>query len=481
MLQQYSKRILNPLLRTMAYQVPKIMTGSLKENDPEMYNLIKLEEKRQKEAIILIASENFAPHAAFECTGSVLSNKYSEGYPGARFYGGNQYIDQIENLCRNRALEAFKLKKEEWGTNVQSFSGSPANFAVYNALLEPYQRILYLDLPHGGHLSHGHQTATKKISATSKYFTAMAYQQEKNTGLIDYKQMEILANAFKPHILLAGASSYSRLIDYERMRKIADKNGSLLMADMAHIAGLVAADVIPSPFKYCDIVTTTTHKTLRGPRGSIIFFRKGVKNVDKSGKKIMWDLESKINASVFPSLQGGPHNHTIAAIATILKSATTPEYKEYQQHVLKNTQVLAKGLMKRGYNLVSNGTDNHLVLVDLASKGCDGARAEKVLEKCNIIINKNTTPSDTSAVVPNGIRLGTPAMTTRGFDEGEWEKVVEFIDRGITITSKLTKKFGKHKLAEFDEKLKSDSEGIKEIETLKNEITKFCNQFPAML
>jgi len=464
-------------LRTLAYAVPSMMTASLQETDPELSKIIDQEQQRQKDCIIMIASENFAAHSILQCTGSVLSNKYSEGYPAARFYGGNQYIDQVENLCRSRALDAFRLNPEEWGVNVQSLSGSPANFAVYNGILEPGDRILSMDLPSGGHLSHGYQTPTKKVSATSKYFTSLPYQLDKKTGLINYKQMEELAEVYRPKLILAGASSYPRLIDYQRMKKLAMKHNSYLIADMAHIAGLVAAGLIPSPFEYCDVVTTTTHKTLRGPRGALIFFRKGVRKMDKKGKPIMWNLESKINSSVFPSLQGGPHNHTIAGIATALKQAQSPEYRFYQEQVLKNCQVLADQLIKRGYKLVSDGTDNHLVLVDLNPKGVDGARVEKVLEKCNIITNKNTIPSDTSAVVPHGLRLGTPAMTTRGLTEEDWVTVVDFMDRGVEIAKKVTEKYGKHKLAEFQGKLQADSAALSEIEDIKTKVTEFCHKF----
>lgn len=311
-----------------------------------------------------------------EALGSVMSNKYSEGYPGARYYGGNEFIDQAEFLCQQRALEAYRLDPAEWGVNVQMLSGSPANFAVYTALLDVHDRIMGLDLPHGGHLSHGYATPTKKISMVSKYFESIPYRLNEETGRIDYDECEKFANRIRPKILIAGTSAYSRLIDYGRMRQIADQCGAYLLADMAHISGLVAGGVIPSPFEYADVVTTTTHKSLRGPRGSMIFFRKGQRSVDKKGNPINYDLEAKINAAVFPGLQGGPHNHTITALAVALKQAQAPEFRAYQEQVVKNAAALGENLASKGFNLVSGGTDNHLLLLDLKSKGVTGGKAE---------------------------------------------------------------------------------------------------------
>jgi glycine hydroxymethyltransferase len=370
----------------------------------------------------LIPSENFVSASVMEAVGSVMTNKYSEGYPGARYYGGNEFIDQAENLCRERALAAFRLDPEQWGVNVQPLSGSPANFQVYTALLNPHDRIMGLDLPHGGHLSHGFSTPTKKISATSIFFEQMPYRLNESTGIIDYETLEKTAALFRPKILIAGASAYTRHYDYPRMRAIADSVNAYLLADMAHISGLVAADLVPSPFDHADVVTTTTHKSLRGPRGAMIFFRKGERGRTKKGEPILYDLEERINFAVFPGLQGGPHNHTISGLACALKQvcsfkaaarlcrlsapchadlciqavvsivvrssasvasidqrgvcvqAQGPEFRAYQEQVLRNAQALAEGMQSHGYDLVSGGTDNHIVLTDLRGNGVDGAR-----------------------------------------------------------------------------------------------------------
>ena len=302
-----------------------------------------------------------------------------------------------------------------------------------------------LDLPHGGHLSHGYQTPTKKISAISKYFETLPYRLDESTGLIDYVKLEELAMLYRPRIIIAGTSAYSRLIDYKRMRQIADNVGAYLLTDMAHISGLVAGKVIPSPFPYSDVVTTTTHKSLRGPRGAMIFFRKGVRRVDKKGVQEMYDLEGPINASVFPGHQGGPHNHTITALAVALKQAQTTEFKDYQRTVLQNAKALANRLGNPkekgglGYNVVSGGTDNHLVLIDLKDRGIDGARVERVLELVGVASNKNTVPGDKSAMKPGGLRMGSPAMTSRGFSPEDFTRVAEVVDRAVTISQKVDK------------------------------------------
>ena len=303
-----------------------------------------------------------------------------------------------------------------------------------------------LDLPHGGHLSHGYQTPTKKISAISKYFETLPYRLDESTGLIDYQKLEEMATLYRPKIIIAGTSAYSRLIEYERMKDIARKVGAYLLSDMAHISGLVAGGVIPSPFPFSDVVTTTTHKSLRGPRGAMIFFRKGVKGVNKKGIPEMYDLENPINASVFPGHQGGPHNHTITALAVALRQAQTPEFKAYQKTVLLNAKALAERLGNPkdrgglGYNVVSGGTDNHLVLIDLKDRGIDGARVERILELVGVASNKNTVPGDVSAMKPGGLRMGSPAMTTRGLLPDDFKRIAEIVDRAVGMTLSLDRK-----------------------------------------
>lgn len=467
--------------RGLASSAGAELNKPLVETDPELCTLIEQEKKRQQSSLVLIASENFTSKAVLDALGSVLSNKYSEGYPGARYYGGNENIDQVEMLCQKRALEAFDLDSEEWGVNVQSLSGSPANFQVYTALLEPHDRILSLDLPHGGHLSHGYQTPNKKISMVSKYFESMPYRLDETTGQIDYDAMERSAELFRPKLIVAGASAYSRLIDYERIRQIADKVGAYVMADMAHISGLVSAKVIPSCFPYADVVTTTTHKSLRGPRGAMIFYRKGQRGTTKKGEPIMYDIEEKINFAVFPGLQGGPHNHTIGALATCLKQANTPAFVDYQKQVLKNCASMAKRLNELGYTLVSGGTDNHLVLVDLkTSRKIDGARVERVLELACIASNKNTIPGDTSALTPGGIRMGAPALTSRGFEEEDFAKVAEFFDRAVSIAVKLKATPEGKKLKGFKELCAQGPSVDPELEQLREEVMEFACTFPTV-
>jgi glycine hydroxymethyltransferase len=329
--------------------------------------------------------------------------------------------------------------------SVPALSGSPANLQAYSAVLDTHDRLMGLDLPHGGHLSHGYQTPTKKISAISKYFETLPYRLDESTGLIDYNKLQELALLYRPKLIVAGTSAYSRLIDYPRMKQIADSAGAYLLSDMAHISGLVAAGVIPSPFPHSDIVTTTTHKSLRGPRGAMIFYRKGVRRTDKKGVPEMYTLEERVNASVFPGHQGGPHNHTITALAVALQQAQTKEFKAYQETVLENAKALAArlgdptGSGGLGYNIVSGGTENHLVLVDLKNRGVDGARVERVLELCGVASNKNTVPGDKSAMKPGGLRMGTPAMTSRGFQPADFTRVADIVDRAVILTQKLDK------------------------------------------
>lgn len=336
-----------------------------------------------------------------------------------------------------------------------------------------------LDLPHGGHLSHGYQTPQRKISAVSTYFETFPYRVNLETGIIDYETLEENALMYRPKVLVAGTSAYCRTIDYKRMREIADMAGCYLMVDMAHISGLIAAGVNDSPFEYADIVTTTTHKSLRGPRGAMIFFRKGVRKQDpKTNKEILYDLEGPINFSVFPGHQGGPHNHTITALAVALKQAQTSEFKQYQEQVIKNAKTLEHEFKRLGYRLVTDGTDNHMVLLDLKPEKLDGARVEAVLERINIACNKNTTPGDKSALTPCGIRIGAPAMTSRGLGEEDFKRIAGYIDTSIKLCKKIQGELPKeaNKLKDFKEKVASGQ--VQEINDLKKEIAAWASTFP---
>jgi len=448
----------------------------LKVVDPEVHNIILKEKDRQRKGLEMIASENLTSLPVLECMGSCLHNKYSEGQPGQRYYGGNEFIDEVELLAQKRALELFKLDPEEWGVNVQPYSGSPANFAVYTAIVEPHGRIMGLDLPDGGHLTHGFFTPKTKVSATSIFFESMPYKVDPATGLIDYDALEKSANLFKPRLIVAGISCYSRNLDYARFRQIADINGSWLMADMAHVGGLVAAGLVPSPFQYCDVVTSTVHKTLRGPRAGIIFYRKGVRSVDRTGAKVMYDIENKINLAVFPGLQGGPHNHAIAGIAVAMKHAKTTEFLQYQKQVIANAKRLAAGLIERGYNVVTGGTDCHIVHLDLKRSpgGLSGAKGELILEVINISCNKNTVPGDKSALNPSGVRLGTPAITTRGLEEAHMDKIVVFIDKAVKLAVEIQSVSGP-KLVDF-KRVVEDDQFKDKIQSLRTEVETFaCN------
>lgn len=367
--------------------------------DPEVAALLDAETQRQLTTIELIASENYTSPAVLEALGSVFTNKYAEGLPGKRYYGGTEVVDKLETLCVERALAAFKLDPQLWGCNVQPYSGSVANMAVYLGFLKPGDCILGLDLPSGGHLSHGYQTAKRKVSAAAQVYRSVSYKVNAD-GWLDYDAIEQQALQERPNLLICGASAYSRDWDYTRLRTIANKCGAILMADMAHTSGIIAADLLQSPFSVCDIVTTTTHKTLRGPRSAIIFYRK--------------QYEKQVQEAVFPGLQGGPHMNQIAAVAVQMAEVQTLGFRMYQKQVTKNAQILAQELGSRGCPIVTGGTDNHLFLVDLRSLGLNGAEAEVRLGAIGISVNKNTIPGDVSALKPSGIRIGTPAITTRG-------------------------------------------------------------------
>lgn len=384
--------------------------------DTQIEKLMKAEAKRQKGVINLIASENYVSKDVLTALGSELTNKYAEGYSKYRYYGGNEIVDKLDDLCRARALKAFKLKPTEWAVNIQGLSGSPANLAALVAAVPLGEKIMGMSLDHGGHLTHGY-----KVSMTGKLWKQVAYGVDKNTEMLNYAELKKIAMKEKPKLIIAGYTAYPRFVDWKKFREIADACGAILMVDMSHISGLIAGGVYPSPFPYADIVTTTTHKALRGPRSALIFSRIDERN-----------LPAKIDKAVFPGLQGGPHMNQIAAVAVALGEAVTPSYKKYTKQVVKNAQVLSRELSKLGWRIISGGTDSHLILVDtwMDGKGIGGKEASDRLEKAGIIVNKNTIPFDSrSPVDPSGIRLGTCAETTRGKKEKDMITIAQKIDK----------------------------------------------------
>lgn len=404
---------------------------NLKVRDPELFHAMELELERQRNHIELIASENFTSQAVMEAMGSHLTNKYAEGYPGARYYGGCQYVDMVERLAIERVTKLFGAEH----ANVQPHSGAQANIAVYAALLKPGDKILGMDLSHGGHLTHG-----SKASISGKYFEARFYGVDPETETIDYDALERTAKEVQPKLIIAGASAYPRVIDFARFRAIADEVGAYLMVDMAHIGGLVAAGVHPSPVPYADVVTCTTHKTLRGPRGAIILCKA--------------ELGKKIDSAVFPGTQGGPLMHVIAGKAVCFGEALQPEFKAYQQQVVANAGVLAESLQLGGVRLVSGGTDNHLMLADVFSRGRTGAEVQELLDRAHITANKNTIPFDTQSVrTTSGMRFGTPAATTRGMKEAQMRAIGAMICRLI-------------------------DEGDAAVPAVRDEVIALCEQFP---
>lgn len=384
--------------------------------DKQIEKLIKEEEVRQKSVINLIASENYVSDDVLKALGSKLTNKYAEGYPGRRYYGGNQVVDKVEQLCIDRALKLFKLNSKNWHANVQPLSGSPANFAVYSALVPLGGKIMGMKLSSGGHLTHG-----QSVSMTGKIWKQVPFEVDAKTEVLDYKKLKEIAIAEKPNIIVCGFTAYPRVVDFKKFREIADACGAIMMVDMSHFAGLVAGDVYPTPFKYADVVTTTTHKTLRGPRQAIIFVKKDAREFDK-----------KIDKTIIPGLQGGPHENNIAGVAVALKEADTPAFKKYAKQIVKNATALSNELSKLGWRIISGGTDSHLILVDTWGNGTGptGQEAESMLQSAGIIVNKNTIPQDPRGVMdPSGIRIGTPAETTRGKKEKDMIAIARKMDK----------------------------------------------------
>jgi glycine hydroxymethyltransferase len=402
------------------------MNMQAKMTDTEIQKLIEAEGNRQREGLEMIPSENHTSSDVLAALGSRLTDKYSEGYPGMRYYGGCEYVDAVENIARDRAKALFGVDH----VNVQPYSGSPANLAVYFALVDPGDTIMGMALYFGGHMTHG-----LKVNFSGKWFNSVQYQTGKD-GYLDYEAMAAQVAAEKPKLIFVGATAYPRIFDWQRLRDIADQVGAWLIADISHIAGLVVAGEHPSPVGIADVVTTTTHKTLRGPRGAMIMCNGNPSNPLKAVPRERENLPTLIDRAIIPGLQGGPHNHQTAAIAVALREAATPEFKVYGQQIVKNAKTLADTLTSKGFELVTGGTDNHLLLIDLTNKGVKGADAERALGKAGVTVNKNTVPFDPrSPFDPSGIRMGTPALTSRGLKEAEMLQVADWIDQAIKVQS----------------------------------------------
>jgi glycine hydroxymethyltransferase len=435
----------------------------LKQTDPQIYRLIREEEKRQKEVLEMIPSENYASKAVLEAIGTVLNNKYSEGYPRARYYQGNDVIDEVEILAEERAKKLFKVPY----VNVQPYSGSPANAAVYFALLNPLvDKIMGLSLAFGGHLTHG-----ASVSFSGKYFKSVQYTLGKD-GRLDYDAIEKMAIKEKPKILVCGTTAYPRKLDFQRFSQIAEKIGAYLLADVSHITGLIIAGVHPSPVPHAHIIMTTTHKTLRGPRGAMIM-------VTKRGLLKDPELPIKIDKAVFPGLQGGPHDNQTAGIAVALKEASTQTFKNYGEQIVKNAKQLANELKKYGFNLISGGTDTHLMLIDLSNKKVNGAAAALALEVAGIVINKNAVPNDPMPpFFPSGIRLGTPAITTRGLKEREMIKIAKWMNEVVKICPKTEIPKSKEERTIVWKKTKAEIQKDKHLLSIAGEVRAMCRKFP---
>jgi len=439
------------------------MMQDISKTDPETYDILKKELERQQHGLEMIPSENNVSKAVMQAMGSVLTNKYSEGYPKKRYYGGNQFADEIELLAIERAKKIFNVVH----VNVQPYSGSPANFAVYMAVMQRDDIVMGLNLSDGGHLTHGF-----KASSTGQLFKSVPYHV-KADGYIDLEEVERLALEHKPKLMWVGYTAYAREFPFEELGKIADKVGAYLAADIAHISGLVASGVHKSPSPYVHIITTTTHKTFRGPRGGIIMVTQ--KGFDKDP-----ELPSKIDKAVFPGLQGGPHDHTTAAIAVALKEMMQPEFKKYSEQIVKNSKALAKSLMDNGIKVVTNGTDNHLILVDLTSFGKGkGIFAQDALDEANITMNKNTIPADPSSpFYPSGLRMGTPSLTTRGMKEKDMEHIGKWISEVIHEIKKYQLPEDKKEINDYLRKFREEIKQNKEIHEIRNNVVELCKKFP---